>query len=201
MRYEKGRKEASRDRIIEVATQRFRTDGIAASGLAGIMAEAGLTNGAFYPHFPSKTALVRDCVSKALETQADQLREAVKTGGLEAVIDLYLSAAHRDNPGKGCASAALLPELARAPSDTRQAYTEDLQALARNLSAELPPRCPGPGGRDVRHLRHAGRHAAAGPCSGRAGPVGPHPGGRETGSAQAGAALSTVSAKPPARPW
>ena len=144
MRYEKGRKEASRDRIIEVATQRFRTDGIAASGLAGIMAEAGLTNGAFYPHFPSKTALVRDCVSKALETQADQLREAVAAGGLEAVIDLYLSAAHRDNPGKGCASATLLPELARAPSDTRQAYTEDLQALARNLSAGLPAQCPDP---------------------------------------------------------
>ncbi|TIT49517.1 MAG: TetR/AcrR family transcriptional regulator, partial [Mesorhizobium sp.] len=49
MRYEKGRKDASRGRIMEVATRRFRSDGIAASGLASIMSDAGLTNGAFYP--------------------------------------------------------------------------------------------------------------------------------------------------------
>ena len=36
MRYEKGRKDASRQRIMEVAAERFRSDGIAASGLAGI---------------------------------------------------------------------------------------------------------------------------------------------------------------------
>ncbi|MBN9397509.1 hypothetical protein G6M50_09665 [Agrobacterium rhizogenes] len=29
---------------------------IAGSGLATIMKDAGLTNGAFYPHFPSKPA-------------------------------------------------------------------------------------------------------------------------------------------------
>ena len=54
MRYEKGRKDASRRRIMEVAAERFRNEGIAASGLAGIMSDAGLTNGAFYPHFQSK---------------------------------------------------------------------------------------------------------------------------------------------------
>ena len=45
MRYEKGRKDVSRRRITEVAAERFRRDGIAASGLAGIMSDAGLTNG------------------------------------------------------------------------------------------------------------------------------------------------------------
>jgi TetR/AcrR family transcriptional repressor of nem operon len=54
MRYEKGRKDDSRRRIMEVAGERFRCDGIAASGLAGIMNEVGMTNGAFYPHFRSK---------------------------------------------------------------------------------------------------------------------------------------------------
>ena len=39
---------------MEVAAERFRNEGIAASGLAGIMSDAGLTNGAFYPHFQSK---------------------------------------------------------------------------------------------------------------------------------------------------
>ncbi|BCG92442.1 TetR/AcrR family transcriptional regulator [Mesorhizobium sp. 131-2-1] len=138
MRYEKGRKDASRGRIMEVAAERFRCDGIAASGLAKIMSDAGLTNGAFYPHFQSKAALVRETVAAALEDQSEQIQEALAAGGLTMAIDAYLSAAHRDNPGKGCASAALLPEIAREPSETRQLYTERLLTLLRQVSAKLP---------------------------------------------------------------
>ncbi|RWN69133.1 MAG: TetR/AcrR family transcriptional regulator [Mesorhizobium sp.] len=139
MRYEKGRKDASRQRIMDVATERFRSDGIAASGIAGIMGEAGLTNGAFYPHFPSKAALVRESVAAALEIQATQIQELLTAGGLSMAIDTYLSAEHRDNPGKGCASAALLPEIAREPADTRQVYAEHLLKLVRQVAAELTP--------------------------------------------------------------
>ena len=81
MRYEQGRKDTSRRRIMEAAAQRFRKDGIAASGLAGIMSDAGLTNGAFYPHFPSKTALVRESVAAALEDQSNRVQEILATGG------------------------------------------------------------------------------------------------------------------------
>ncbi|ESW81771.1 TetR/AcrR family transcriptional regulator [Mesorhizobium sp. M1148] len=138
MRYEKGRKDASRDRIVEVAAQRFRGDGIAASGLAAIMGDAGLTNGAFYPHFQSKAELVRESLVAALEAQSQQLQEVLAAGGPEMGIAAYLSAEHRDNPGAGCASAALLPELARQPPETRQVYTERLLVLVRQLSAALP---------------------------------------------------------------
>jgi TetR/AcrR family transcriptional regulator, transcriptional repressor for nem operon len=139
MRYEKGRKDASRQRIMDVAAERFRSDGIAASGLAGIMGEAGLTNGAFYPHFKSKAALVCESVAAALEGQSDQIRDFLDTGGPIFAIDAYLSAEHRDNPGRGCASAALLPEIAREPAETRQIYTEHFLNLVRQVAAELPP--------------------------------------------------------------
>ncbi|PAQ05069.1 TetR/AcrR family transcriptional regulator [Mesorhizobium temperatum] len=139
MRYEKGRKDASRQRIMDVATERFRSDGIAASGLAGIMGEAGLTNGAFYPHFPSKAALVRESLAVALEVQATQIQELLAAGGPSMAIDAYLSAEHRDNPGKGCASAALLPEIARESAETRQVYAEHLLKLVGQVAAELTP--------------------------------------------------------------
>ena len=100
MRYEKGRKEASRRRIIEVASDRFRSDGIAATGLAGIMSDAGLTNGAFYPHFQSKAELVRDSVAAALDAQSQQIQELLASGGPEMAIQAYLSAEHRDNPNE-----------------------------------------------------------------------------------------------------
>jgi TetR/AcrR family transcriptional regulator, transcriptional repressor for nem operon len=140
MRYEKGRKDASRRRIVEVAAERFRSEGIAASGLAGIMSSAGLTNGAFYPHFESKDELIRDSVAAALDHQSDRLRSALAAGGLEAALEAYLSTEHRDNPGQGCALAALLPELARQPSETRQVYAERLQVMSRHVSAALPPK-------------------------------------------------------------
>lgn len=146
MRYDKGRKDASRSRIMEVAAQRFRSDGIAASGLASIMSDAGMTNGAFYPHFQSKADLVRESIASALEIQSQQLREALASGGLELAMAMYLSSEHRDHPETGCASAALLPEIARQPSETRGLYTEGLMTLVRQLAADIPPHSRDPEG-------------------------------------------------------
>jgi TetR/AcrR family transcriptional regulator, transcriptional repressor for nem operon len=142
MRYEKGRKDASRRRIMEVAAERFRSDGIAASGLAGIMSEAGLTNGAFYPHFQSKAELVRESVGAALEDQARRLQDAFDAGGLDAVLAAYLSTEHRDDPASGCVSAALLPEIARQPPGTRNFYAERLLSIVRQMASSLPRQSP-----------------------------------------------------------
>ncbi len=138
MRYEKGRKDASRRRIMAAAARRFRKDGIAASGLADIMSDAGLTNGAFYPHFPSKAGLVRESVAATLEDQSKRLQVIMAAGGLEGLIEAYLSPEHRDNPGRGCAAAALLPELARQPLQTRRHCAEPILAVVRDLAKALP---------------------------------------------------------------
>jgi TetR/AcrR family transcriptional repressor of nem operon len=146
MRYEKGRKDASRRRIMEVAAERFRNEGIAASGLAGIMSDAGLTNGAFYPHFQSKAELVRESLVSALDDQSRRLQDAFAAGGLEAVLAAYLSAEHRDNPGSGCVSAALLPELARQPAETRGLFASRILAMAQQMASSLPPQIQDPEG-------------------------------------------------------
>ena len=140
MRYDKGHKDASRRRIMEAAAERFRADGIAASGLAAIMSDAGLTNGAFYPHFKSKAELVRESVAAALEDGAKLLGGS----GPEAAIDAYLSAGHRDSPSTGCALAALLPELAREPAETRAHWVERFLAVVKQFASELPPGTPDP---------------------------------------------------------
>ncbi|WP_296715194.1 TetR family transcriptional regulator [Rhodoblastus sp.] len=139
MRYEKGRKDATRQRIMEVAAERFRSDGIAASGLAAIMGDAGLTNGAFYPHFQSKGDLVRESLAAAMDDQSNLLREIIAAGGMEAAIAAYLSPEHRDNPGTGCTLAALLPELARQPLDTRSVCSERFLDAVREIASALPP--------------------------------------------------------------
>src|SRR4051794_18303174 len=140
MRYDKGHKDASRRRIMEVAAERFRSDGIAASGLAGIMSDAGLTNGAFYPHFKSKSELVRETLAAVMDDQLSEMREVVTAGGIDAAIAAYLSPEHRDNPDRGCTLAALLPELAREPAETRTHCAERLEAMVSQIASALPPR-------------------------------------------------------------
>jgi AcrR family transcriptional regulator len=136
MRYEKGRKDASRQKIMEVAAERFRADGIAATGLATIMNDAGMTNGAFYPHFKSKADLVRETVAAA--TSATRFGNFIAEVGLDVALDAYLSPEHRDDPGQGCPLAALLPELARQPLETRRVYADNFLALTRELASALP---------------------------------------------------------------
>src|SRR5260370_42640190 len=99
MRYEKGHKDATRQRIIDVASRQFREQGVAAVGLAGIMSDAGLTNGAFYAHFDSKEDLVRQVLSNA---QRNQMWQAVPDRDAEVAtaIRSNLSADHRDNPAR-----------------------------------------------------------------------------------------------------
>jgi hypothetical protein len=54
MRYAKDHKQATRQRIVEAAGRRFKQDGIDGAGVAAVMSDAGLTNGAFYAHLASK---------------------------------------------------------------------------------------------------------------------------------------------------
>jgi AcrR family transcriptional regulator len=139
MRFEKGHKETTRRRIIDVASKRFRREGAAASGLAGIMSEAGLTNGAFYPHFDSKETLVREAVVSALNDQLANLEQARTANlGIEDVIRDYLNVAHLQGSEDGCPSAALLPEIGRQSESTRKAYEDGLARYIKALASYLP---------------------------------------------------------------
>jgi AcrR family transcriptional regulator len=136
MRYEKGHKDLTRQRIIEVASKQFREQGVAAVGLAGIMSDAGLTNGAFYAHFDSKEDLVREVLSHA--GFRNKLSKAAENGtGLEGAIRDYLSQNHRDNPGHGCPTSALVAEIARHPKATRDAFTGNVDGVIELIAAGL----------------------------------------------------------------
>jgi AcrR family transcriptional regulator len=142
-RYDKVHKQATRQRIIETAGHRFKQDGIDGSGIATLMADAGLTNGAFYAHFSSKDDLVAHVVADQLDTQTESFR-ALPPGraGLEGFLREYLSPQHRDNPADGCPSAALLDEIARCPAGTKHAYTDGAQAILEEIAARLAPEDP-----------------------------------------------------------
>ncbi|MBT2231640.1 TetR/AcrR family transcriptional regulator [Nonomuraea sp. NEAU-A123] len=143
MRYGREHKQATRQRIIETAGRRLKKDGIDGSGVATLMADAGLTNGAFYAHFASKEDLVAITVADQLREQRENLSGvAPGRAGVEQIVRQYLSAEHRDNPGEGCPSAALLDEIGRCTDATRQAYTDGVLAIIDDFTARLAPHDP-----------------------------------------------------------
>jgi TetR/AcrR family transcriptional repressor of nem operon len=142
-RYGKAHKQATRRRIIETAGRRFKRDGIDGSGIATLMADAGLTNGAFYAHFASKEDLVATAVADQLRNQRASLSTlAPGRAGVEQYVRAYLSVEHRDNPDDGCPSAALLDEIGRCPDATKQAYTDSVLVVIDDIAARLAPHDP-----------------------------------------------------------
>jgi len=142
-RYSKEHKEATRQRIVETAGRRFKQDGIDGSGIATLMTDAGLTNGAFYAHFTSKDDLVAAVVAHELEVQAanaDTL--APGRSGLEAYVREYLSPAHRDDPGHGCPAAALLDELGRCATPAKRAFNDGSEPVLTAIAERLAPKDP-----------------------------------------------------------
>jgi AcrR family transcriptional regulator len=138
MRYGKDQKEATRQRIVEAAGRRFKQDGIDGAGVAAVMSDAGLTNGAFYGHFTSKEDLVANVLADQLRAQRQSLdSQPSDRAGLEAFIRAYLSPHHRDQSADGCPSAALLDEIARRPAATRQVFTDELLGEIDDIAARL----------------------------------------------------------------
>jgi TetR/AcrR family transcriptional repressor of nem operon len=138
-RYSPEHKEATRRRMIETAGRRFKSDGIDGSGIATLVADAGLTNGAFYGHFASKDDLVASVVAQQL---ADQVAVVNALSGLEAVAEYlreYLSPAHRDDLAGGCPSAALLDEIGRCDVVVREAYTNGARSMIEAIARHLDP--------------------------------------------------------------
>ena len=143
MRYEKGRRDETRAKILDAAGTRFRQDGIEGVGIKKLMGEVGLTHGGFYAHFPSREGLVAAAVGDALGDTLRTLRKVVDEAEpdkrLDAFIDAYLSVKHRERMDRGCAGAALAPEVARQPAAARTEFTAGINELVSLLTTQLPP--------------------------------------------------------------
>jgi TetR/AcrR family transcriptional repressor of nem operon len=141
MGHSRAQKAKTHERIVKLASKRFREEGLAGIGIAELMKEAGLTVGGFYKHFDSRDDLVAEAVNSAFGGWKRRV-DAAKSGGppvsYEKLIDDYLSEAHRDNPGAGCAFSALAPEIARSDKRTRALTSEQVRSEIQLIAALRP---------------------------------------------------------------
>jgi TetR/AcrR family transcriptional repressor of nem operon len=105
------------------------------------MREADLTHGGFYAHFPSKDAFLTEALKEILGQSADKRRQLTEglspREALDAYIDYYVSAAHRDHSGSGCPLVALNSELPRQSKRFRAAFDEGVKGLTDWLAQLL----------------------------------------------------------------
>src|SRR5690242_8791238 len=137
-------KAASHERIIDAAAVQIRRHGIAGLSVAGLMNEAGLTHGGFYRHFSSLDALVAEAIEVALEQSERQTAHPAPGSGaprtMDEFIEAYLSPDHRDDPGNGCAVAALACDMSRRDEGPKAPYTQQVRRYLRRLGSAMPDR-------------------------------------------------------------
>lgn len=145
MKVSKEQAALNRERVVETAARLFREHGYNGIGVADLMKAAGLTHGGFYAKFGSKEALLAEAATKAIEvSMEDWDRIVAKQPGdpLRAVTEAYLSPLHRDQIGRGCAIAALGPELSRLSDEVRDAVTDGVSKQIDKLASIMPQADP-----------------------------------------------------------
>ncbi|MGF6308728.1 TetR/AcrR family transcriptional repressor of nem operon [Bradyrhizobium sp. i1.8.4] len=141
MRYSKEHKQETHARIVKKAATRLREKGAHGIGVADLMKDAGLTHGGFYAHFDSREALVIEAFNYAMDRATERWRkvtaEVPPEKRLATIVDGYLSATHRDDPGQGCAVPALGAEIARESPKTRKAFALKLDQMIDMMADQI----------------------------------------------------------------
>ena len=142
MRYSETHKEETRRKVLRAAAAAVRAKGPDGVGVAEIMAEAGLTHGGFYAHFPNKEALVAAAIEEAFGQSRRRFARMTEgmdnAAALAAFVDAYVSTDHCDNPQRGCPISALSNDLPRQGPLVRAAFDSGVENLIGRLEAWLP---------------------------------------------------------------
>lgn len=138
----KNRKEATHERIVEVAARAIRRSGYSGTGVADIMKEAGLTHGGFYAHFASREALLAEAADRAgaeAVAAAAQIADVAPPGqGLSALLRSYLSKEHLEGIEIGCPIAALGSEMPRQAPEVRRVATRRIKEMVDVVARQSP---------------------------------------------------------------
>lgn len=137
MKVSKEKAAENRELILTQAARLFREKGVLGVGVDALTEAAGLTHGSLYSRFGSKDNLLAESLKHG---HAVSQSRAASAKNLADAISMYLSPAHRDNPGAGCFMAALGCEMPRQSKDVRTSFTQIVRNNMTRLSGLLPVR-------------------------------------------------------------
>jgi TetR/AcrR family transcriptional regulator, transcriptional repressor for nem operon len=139
-------KQQTRQRILDAAGRTFRQGGFGGVGVDRLAKEAGVTSGAFYVHFGSKTDAFRDAIRQGMQ----ELREGVRYFQAEhgkawwpEFVRFYLGFKRTCELADGCTLQSLSPEVGRADEASREVFEAGLREVAEAIvGGPRSPRAP-----------------------------------------------------------
>lgn len=145
MRVTKAQQEKNRQRVVTTAARLLRQRGIEGVGVDALAKAAGLTHGAVYSHFDGKDDLAAAAVTHALaqsygawQADANKVGLPGSAAHFNRLVRAYVSRAHRDQPGQGCAVAAMAPDATRHGKKVRRAFSAHIEAMIDYFGAGSP---------------------------------------------------------------
>jgi TetR/AcrR family transcriptional repressor of nem operon len=130
MRVSREQAAENRERILKAASRLIRERGILGTGVDALTEAAGMTHGGLYSQFGSKERLIEEALADVIAEKGREMGDAA----LSEYVSSYLSAEHRDSPGRGCPLAALCSEMPRQSEGVRTRFTAGLRAMIAALS-------------------------------------------------------------------
>jgi AcrR family transcriptional regulator len=136
----------ARQRILDTAAELFYRDGINATGVEKLAAEASVSKRTLYQHFPSKTAVVeeylRGMAQRAVDTMMHSDAQQTPHARMLAVFDDHTAG---DGTFRGCPfhnaaveAAGTMPEVQDIVRASKLGFADWLTELARQAGAANP---------------------------------------------------------------
>lgn len=134
----------NRERILETATQLFKTRGFDSVSVADLMQAAGFSHGGFYNHFESKADLATETIRYAFNQALSQISGETADATVDPIamaerLAEYLSPKHRDEPADGCPTASLPIDVARQAASAQRAFADGLERYFELIESIVPP--------------------------------------------------------------
>lgn len=130
---------AARERILLTAHDLFYGEGIRATGIDRVIAEAGVTKATFYRHYPSKNALIREFLEYRHRRWMDWFVDALRRhGGIADALVPALGEWFDDEGFRGCAFINSVGELGEALPEVMDITRRHKQDMADAIGSLLP---------------------------------------------------------------
>jgi len=120
--------------VIKAAAISFRENGFNGVNVSDIMHMAGLTHGAFYGHFKSKSDLAAAACRYAFDERLDDWADDVS---LTDYLDRYVSTFHRDRRGRGCPMAAFASDVSRQHTAVQTEFEAGVSRYREKIASRL----------------------------------------------------------------
>ena len=141
-RVSKAQAHANHQAIEAAASRLFRERGLSGVSVADLMAEAGLTHGGFYAHYPSKDALAAAACAAAFAQAGADWRARIEAAAdaraaRRAIAEGYLREVYRDPHAAACPTATLATDVAREPTShpIHAAYVDGVRSQVAVLAS------------------------------------------------------------------